>query len=473
MKKFKSLNTKHFLLCFYSLIVLNYLSNIFKNSIIETLLDANYFDMFSTILLFIFLYLVSKEISSNFRLPYISTGFVAYMLSFFLVDILILFVFTGLKFSMLFFFVNAGWILLLIYKKANTKTLIFIISAFTLSNIYNNFFINSLSKNSNIFGDVKDIHFEHVKNIYTNNYFQSISNSNLEGYPQMAAYFHATLNQISISTFEFNYLPSSTNVLWLLSALFIYESDLSRISKYVFFFSFSALIFNSEWLKFLFIDSLMTEGVLSYLFWVALLSIIKSLKTKESNLYIPFILMGLLYFSKQFISLLSLIVVLYFLLRCKKRKFAIIGFIGFLLKELSYLTYFKNVTKNFHYKELDLKDTFIDLILLRNLKLENFFLILKNLSIDIPLTLVFIYWLLLTVMFFYKRVIFKKDVVLFTFLISINFILIFILYISIWRNAELESPIRYMLNLLHLIFYSQFIIIDKISESKKNTQKVT
>ena len=54
---------------------------------------------------------------------------------------------------------------------------------------------------------------------------------------------------------------------------------------------------------------------------------------------------------------------------------------------------------------------------------------------------------------------------LFTFLISMNFILIFILYISIWRNAELESPIRYMLNLLHLIFYSQFIMIDKVSES--------
>ena len=465
MKKFKTLNIKHFLLCFYSLIVLNYLSNIFEKPIIETLLATNYFDMFSTILLFIFLYLISKEISSNFRLPYISTGFVTYMLSFFLVDILTLFVFTGLKFSLLFIFVNAGWILLLIYRKANFKSLIFIISAFIVSNIYNNFFINSLSKNTNILGDVKDIHFEHVKNIYTNNYFQSISNSNWEGYPQMVAYFHATLNQISISTIEFNYLPSSTNVLWLLTVLFIYESDLSRLSKYVFFFSFSALIFNSEWLKFLFIDSLMTEGVLSYLFCVTLLSIIKILKIKEGNLYIPFILMGLLYFSKQFISLLSLFVILYFLLSKKNRKFAIVGFVGFLLKELSYLTHFKNITKNFHYEELDLQDTFFDLILLRDLKLENFLIILKNLSKDIPLTLVFIYWLLLTIIFFYKRNIFKKDIILFTFLISMNFILIFILYISIWRNAELESPIRYMLNLLHLIFYSQFIMIDKVSES--------
>ena len=236
-------------------------------------------------------------------------------------------------------------------------------------------------------------------------------------------------------------------------------------SKYVFFFSFSALIFNSEWLKFLFIDSLMTEGVLSYLFCVTLLSIIKSLKIKKGNLYIPFILMGLLYFSKQFISLLSLFVILYFLLSKKNRKFAIVGFVGFLLKELSYLTHFKNITKNFLLRRTDLQDTFFDLILLRDLKLENFLIILKNLSKDIPLTLIFIYRLLLTIIFFYKRNIFKKDIMLFTFLISMNFILIFILYISIWRNAELESPIRYMLNLLHLIFYSQFIMIDKVSES--------
>ena len=83
MKKFKTLNFKYFLLLFYTLIVLNYLINIYNNSIIETLLETNYFDIASTILLFIFLYLVSKEISSKLKLPYISTGFVTYMFSFF------------------------------------------------------------------------------------------------------------------------------------------------------------------------------------------------------------------------------------------------------------------------------------------------------------------------------------------------------------------------------------------------------
>ena len=47
MKKFKTLNFKHFLLLFYTLIVLNYLINIYNNSIIETLLEINYFDIAS------------------------------------------------------------------------------------------------------------------------------------------------------------------------------------------------------------------------------------------------------------------------------------------------------------------------------------------------------------------------------------------------------------------------------------------
>ena len=133
----------------------------------------------------------------------------------------------------------------------------------------------------NILGDVQDIHFLHVKNIYTNNYFYSISNPNLEGYPQLVAYFHTTLNKISISNFEFNYLSSSTNVLLLLTLLLIYELDLSRITKFVFSLSFTALILNSEWLKFLFIDSLMTEGSLSYLFCVILLSLVKFLNLEK------------------------------------------------------------------------------------------------------------------------------------------------------------------------------------------------
>ena len=158
------------------------------------------------------------------------------MFSFFVIDNLILFLYTGIKFAHLFIFVNVIWLTVLIYKKTNILALSKIIFGFIILNLFNNLNFNSLSKNMNILGDVQDIHFLHVKNIYTNNYFYSISNPNLEGYPQLVAYFHTTLNKISISNFEFNYLSSSTNVLLLLTLLLIYELDLSRITKFVFSF---------------------------------------------------------------------------------------------------------------------------------------------------------------------------------------------------------------------------------------------
>ncbi len=464
MKKLSNLNIKYYLLFLYSPIVINYLFNLGKNSITESFSEINFYDLFSTVLLFIFLYQISKEVSQRLDLPYISTGFVTYMFSFFVIDNLILFLYTGIKFAHLFIFVNVIWLTVLIYKKTNILALSKIIFGFTILNLFNNLNFNSLSKNMNILGDVQDIHFLHVKNIYANNYFYSISNPNLEGYPQLVAYFHATLNKISISNFEFNYLTSSTNVLLLLTFLLIYELDLSRITKFVFSLSFTALILNSEWLKFLFIDSLMTEGSLSYLFCVILLSLVKVSKSRKGNLFISFFLMGLLYFSKQFISTLSVLVILYYLINKKTRQYALAGIIGIFLKEISYLTYFKDINKNFHFREFDFLDTLLDLILLRDVILSNVFTILKNLSVDIPLTLIFSYWLLLTMIFFYKTKNWQKDIVFFTVLIIINFALIFILYISVLRNAELESPIRYMMNLLHLVFYSQFKIIELVSK---------
>ena len=465
MEKLRKLNIKYYLLVLYSPIVINYLINLGKNSIKQSFLEINFYDLFSTIFLFIFLYQISKEISHKLDLPYISTGFVTYIFSFFVIDNLVLFLYTGIKFSYLFIFVNIFWLTILIYKKTNILSLSKIIFGFTVLNLYNNLNFNSLSRNMNILGDVQDIHFLHVKNIYINNYFYSISNPSLEGYPQLVAYFHATLNKISISSLEFNYLSSSTNVLLLLTFLLVYELDLSRVTKFVFISSFMALILNSEWLKFLFIDSLMTEGSLSYLFCVVLLSLVKDSKSRNGNLIISFFLMGLLYFSKQFISTLSVLVILYYLINKKTRQYALAGTIGIFLKEISYLTYFKSINSNFHFRELDFFDTLLDLILLRDVILSNVSTILKNLSVDIPLTLIFSYWLLLTIIFFYKTNNLQKDIVFFTVLIIINFSLIFILYISVLRNAELESPIRYMMNLLHLVFYSQFKIIDLVSES--------
>ena len=92
------------------------------------------------------------------------------------------------------------------------------------------------------------------------------------------------------------------------------------------------------------------------------------------------------------------------------------------------------------------------------------FQIIKNLLLDKPIS--FIFFLLLILLF--SNLVRKKKLNFetYTYLgtIGLNFILIFLLYISVWQNMELESPIRYILNLLHLVLISLFILLDKAAE---------
>ena len=73
---------------------------------------------------------------------------------------------------------------------------------------------------------------------------------------------------------------------------YFFEVELSNGSKVILLILFISLVLNSQWLKFLFIDSLMTEGVLSYLFVVLFLSCLKQLNNLSKSSYLVFLLDG-------------------------------------------------------------------------------------------------------------------------------------------------------------------------------------
>jgi hypothetical protein len=209
----------------------------------------------------------------------------------------------------------------------------------------------------------------------------------------------------------------------------------------------------------------MTEGMLSYVFCTLLVSLSKQMTQKRKNQSLIFFLLGIMYLSKQFLSLITLLIVLFYLLNKSTRKYAIYGLSGFTIKELSSYFHFKNITKNYHLKEIDFLDAIQDLILLRDVKLENILIITKNLFLDKPFSILMLYFFILLILYFFKFRFSNKDINLYTYTILINLIFVFTLYISIWRNMELESPIRYMLNFLHLLLVTQVKFIDELSNS--------
>ena len=173
-----------------------------------------------------------------------------------------------------------------------------------------------------------------------------------------------------------------------------------------------------------------------------------------------------MYFSKQFNSSLVLVLLLILLIVTRLNKVVLVGFFGVIIKELLYIFVFYEIDKDHHIKQMDVMDTIFDLFLFRDLKLENFILILKNLWIDKPIVILFFIFYFL---FFYSKFIYKKFEItsdLIFLIINLNIIFVFLLYISVWRNMELESPIRYFLNYFHLIIISIFLNLDSPKSSK-------
>ena len=170
--------------------------------------------------------------------------------------------------------------------------------------------------------------------------------------------------------------------------------------------------------------------------------------------------LGILYLAKQFISILALMCIIFFFLSKKSRKYAIVGFTGVFIKEVSYLTFFSDLTKNYHLEEVDLLDTFFDFLYLRDLKISNIPEIFINLYLDKPISIVFLYLTAFGFFYFYKNGFKNHEITNYLIIILSNFVLIFLLYVSLWKNMELETPIRYMLNLLFLILITKFKIIN-------------
>lgn len=453
-------NKKYLIYLIYIPIIINFLLNLKNNFSVEKIYELNYFDYLSTLFLFIFICLIGEILKKTFDFKYISTGIVVYLLSFFFFDNLILFLYKEFTFKNLFLTINILWILIVLLRLKSIYKILLTISSYLFINIFNKFTLNNLTLDKNIIGDVKDIHYTHVENIYEINYFYSMNNATLEGYPQLSAYIQALFNLMLTNSESFVHTSASINLLLFLFYLLFAEVSLSKNSKIAYVLLFTALIFNSQWYKFVFVDSLMTEGVLSYLFIVLLISCIDNENLTTEGLSIVFFAFGILFLSKQFISTLSLISIILISFKVKKWKYTLLGISGLVLKELSFLTYFSNIQKNYHLKDVDLIDTFFDILFIRDLEFKNIPLIIKNLFVDVPLSILIAYFLILALIyiFFDKNKNFELSVLIF--IIFLNFIFIFTLYITLWKTMELESPIRYMLNLLPTILYFQFKYID-------------
>lgn len=441
----------------FSPIILNTVFNFFV-SFSEIFLKFNIYNLISTFLFFLFLTFVGLNIKESLNLNTISFGICNFILSFFIFEIINLLMNLNLQFSSIIFLNLIFWIYIFLLKRNDINLLLYLISSISALRLFNYFYINKYEVNVNIDVDVW-YYIEFSKLISKNGYLFSLQNNIFEGYSQFSSYLHSLFHYLNFFTNNFEYYRSTTNVLFFLSILLIFESTKDISSKIFTVVLYVCLTLNSDWLNFLMIDSLMSEGILNYLFATLVFSIFK-----EENKSLVFFLFGFLIFSKQFYITLILLSLPIFILNKKYRKFSIYLVSGYIFKNIIYATRLKDLERDHHIRQIDLKDTFFDILLFRNLKVENIILIFKNLAEDVPLSLFIILMFFLYLYNLKTKKTFELNYLFF--LIFINFILILLLYISVWRYMELESPIRFILN-LYLIKFIFFTKVLDISNKDK------
>ena len=441
------------------ILVVNFIYNQINNFKFSKI---NQFDFLAGILLFFLLFNIGKAIKQSLKLNSISFSIVMYLFSFFVFDILILFIYQQLSFKNTFLFVNFLWFLFFLLFKQEFKTITLVFFNYFILNIFSRRYASFFSVNNNLVGDVDAVFFDQAKNIYENSYFISVNNFIMEGYPQFVSYLQALFLQLPNFSSEYSFYSFTSHLIYYLTILFFLEINISKKNKIILVVLFTSLIGNSEWLQFLFTTSLMSEGVVS-LFTAVL--IVNLFELKLSSIVVnslSFFNLGLLYLTKQFNSTIALIIIILFLFINRGRIAVLFGFFGIIINELAYLIIFPNISKEHHIRQIDLQDMIFDLILFRDLKFENILLILKNLWIDKPYVLIIIVFYLTFINAYLKTNQLNLKEGLIFLIVNLNFVMIFALYISAWQNMELESPIRYMLNMLHLTLVSIVIGFEKI-----------
>lgn len=458
-----------FLIMFFPF-MLNFLLNIFQNpEFILNFSSQNIINFFSTFFISVFFLCLFKLISKSLKIDSNSLSAVYFFFSYFIFDSLFLPITKYLSFSENFYLVSTLWIIVIIYKKPKIQELLMVISSFFVSFFYNRFFLRILSDNSKYIELNSDVPLQWLditSMIYDNNYFYALDNNLIEGQGLLISYIQSIILKINFNTETFIFINNNYNLVFLISFLLIFDTNLTKKNKYISSASFLIVLLNNDWLYYLFANSLMLEGFVSLFFAIMIYYFFKHIHSNDKNSIYYFISFGSLVLSKNFISLIVILLIFYSLKFIKQNRKVVFSFIVY----FSYIVYqkiFFSELQNFAYtNEINFRELLFDLILLRNLQLDNITNIIKQFLIDKPTSLIVLFFLLINFYIFISKKRLSNTVFL-IFIISLtNYLLVNILYISYWQNVEFESSYRYLMSCFHIIFLSNIVNLDEFEKVK-------
>lgn len=295
-----------------------------------------------------------------------------------------------------------------------------------------------------------------VSEIFNTNYRNILTNNPYSGYGLFTAYVGALNSFLLLGNVSFKYYLAINYLLIFLFFTFLYEISSEKKTFVFMSILFSNILLSSHWFTYVFFGSLLSEGISSFAFGVLLTELIrnKNLFSEKRTLGLIYFSFGFLYYTRQFLSTLVLMFILYKLI-VFKNKYAVLGFFGFLVKILQSLllpnTYLDPYINNDELSEISFN-------LLNVLKMVQQFLI------DKPVTY-FILVFLILILSVPKNQKIYFDLYL---LILTNTLLVIFLMILFWQKSDVQSSYRYLMNIFYLLLYPCCDMLDDFFRLQKS-----
>lgn len=460
----KKYNFKNLVLLIPLPVLLNFLINLNGS----THLYIGLTKYFSLLFTCIFYFFITSEINKMLNLQSYSLSIVYFLSSFFIFDTLFLPFTKNLSFNFSVFFIFSIWISFIFLKSKKLKPVLKILSAYLLMRIFNSVYLNELINKSNykeLNTDVAAQWTPLATMIYDNNYFYALSNNLIEGQGLFASHVQASMLKLNFFSESFQFIQINS-LIFLLFLYFLF-SDFFSYTKFRNFgyITTIALILNNDWLFYLFFNSLMIEGIVSFIFGVLILYFYKHLKNRDISSLYYFLTFSALFYTKEFASSIALLILIFASIRNIKNKNVFIGYFFLVFNfiiEYFYQIKMKGVT---YTNNLDYVDLIKDFIFLRNLNFNNTLQIIYQFFIDKPTSYIYLCLIILTI-FNFKNM--NSQYFIPTFVVFLNFVFVNLLYISYWQNIEIDSSYRY----INIVIYMVLVLLFKNIENIKNTQKL-
>jgi len=424
--------------------IVNFLRNFSTNN------HINFQSLFFSLFCFSFLYLLGQEINKIFQLNSTSLSIVFYLVGMYIFNFLILpFDKFFLSFVEIFLIYNTVITIYLLLKAKNINKIFIVFGLLIFIRILFNFVdldhFDYIEYNS----DVVEFWKPMTEKIYNYDLFLSINENLIQGYPLMINYTFAQLHYLFIGSASFAFSLVVPNLFFFLNILLIHETIKEPFLKTNILLIFVSIFLNSDWLSYLFFNSLMGEVIVNYFFSVFLANAFFNKSIYRNKVY--FFCLGFLYFLKPFVSILFLIISFYFFIKYKKAYSLFLSIVGITVSNIYNVILFSKpdseigvISDNVYFKILlENSEKFF------NFKTENINLIIfGEIGIDRVLTLFLIIYIFISILNIYH----KKTLNIMNFIFLINLLFVFYLYSTVWKDIELGSAYRYIFSFLTILF---------------------